>query len=188
MLGIVPKCVKVISLSTEAHQRPSWRLYYRRVRKIFRRTQNLKTGYIRSSENVQGSYRTHYQGRSQEGGGRSAWGSAPNPGAASPRDRCWGLRPQTPAPDPGGFAARAKLGAPPPDRCWGSAPDPVRASHQKPGSGEGLRAEPPAKFLRRRSRSGVVWSPNRRGAPLATPLVELSKTHVLIIRTAQKYE
>ncbi len=56
-----------------------------------------------------------------------SWGSAPNPGAASPQERCWGL----PPPDP-------LLNG-----VWGGAPT---------GSG----AEPPATFLRR-SRPWVFW-------------------------------
>ncbi len=84
------------------------------------------------------------QGRSQEGGPGGPWRLwlRPNPGAASPQERSGGLRPQTPAgADPGGFAARAKLGAPHPDPRWGSAPDPGGfAARAKLG----LRPQPPS--------------------------------------------
>ncbi len=90
-----------------------------------------------------------HQCRSQEGGrgARGGWGSAPNPGATSPQECCWGLCPQPPA----GAPPQTPLGATAPRPCsergWvgsgpaASLPQPraVRARYASPQS-------PPAKL------------------------------------------
>ncbi len=92
----------------------------------------------------------------------------PNPGAASRQERCWGLRPQTPA---------------------GAPPQTPLGLRPKPRSRRGLEAEPPATILLR-SRPGV-WggAPSATGPPplLATALTCISYFRSLLHRTVHDH-
>ncbi len=53
--------------------------------------------------------------------------AAPNPGAASPQESCWGLRPRPrwgPAPDPARAPPQTSGAASPQECCWGLRPRP----------------------------------------------------------------
>ncbi len=87
------------------------------------------------------------------------WGSAPNPGAASPKECCWGLR-VTPT-----------LGLRPRPR-WGSVPNPVQEGVRGREPKRGLGLSPSGNILSAKPPPGLGEAPNAEAPTLATPDVE----------------